>query len=89
MTRTKAREEKKYTQRRAMNMKSLRTGTAENHITFSISTDGEERSMLCIISHYYLLFFQQIIYGKPLLSGAVSVNCPGYMNVNKSLWAPR
>lgn len=44
---------------------------------------------LCIISHYYLLFFQQIIHSKPLFSGVVSVNCPGYMNVNKSLWAPR
>lgn len=70
-------------------MKSLRTDTAENQITFSISADGEERSMLCIISHYCLLVFQQIICGTPLLSGVLSVNCPGYMNVNKSLWARR
>lgn len=32
-------------------MKSLRTVTAENHITFSISADGEERSLLCASFH--------------------------------------
>lgn len=76
---------------RAMNMKSLRTDRAENHIIFSISADREERSMLCASFHIttHCFFNKKTVHSKHLVSDVVSVNCPGYMNVNKSLWAPR